>query len=151
MAGESFNSTKFKPEVPDASRVQYLPIAATQTWVRGDWVYNNAGAITLATAASATLLGIAMDDQTTPTTGTDVPIYVGRPGEVFKGRVDADASAVVAGAEVDLVGASGAQMVDVGASATDVFIFLDLLPDETTTAQYAECRVVVNYTKQDLI
>lgn len=150
MAGEGFNAARFRPEVFKAENVQYLPIAASQTWVRGDFVYNNAGAITLATAASATLIGIALDDQSAPATSTLVPIYVA-PLDVYIGRVNADASGVAAGAEVDLVGASGAQMIDVGASATNVLIFQDLLPDETSSAQYALARCRINNTTQDLV
>jgi len=150
MANEGYNSVKFKPECFEAKNVRDLPIAATQTWKRGDFVYNNAGAITLATAASATLLGLAMNDQTTPATSTLVPVYVD-PHGVYVGRVNADASAVAAGAEVDLVGNSAAQMINVGASATDVFVFLSLLPDETSTAAYALARVRINNSKQDMV
>jgi len=150
VAGESFNSTKFKPVSPQGRYVRYLPIAASQTWVRGDFVFNNAGAITLATAASATLLGVAMDDQTTPATSTLVPIYV-EPKALYEGRVDADASGVAAGAEIDLVGASGAQMIDVGASSTNVFVFESLAPDETSSAQYAKAYVRINNSTQDIV
>lgn len=149
MAGESYNKYGFHPESPDA-KISYFPIAASQTWVKGDMLYNNAGAITIAAAATATLLGPAADDQTTPTTGTLVPVYA-NPDEVFIGRADADASSLVAGSEIDLVGATGAQQIDVGASTTDVFVFLSVVEGQTSSSAGALLRVKINETVHDLL
>ena len=149
MAGESYNKYGFTAEDPTA-RISYYPIAAAQTIVPGDMVFNDGGAITLATAASATLLGPCVSVETTPATGTVIGVS-DAPETVFTCRADADVSAAILGGEYDLVGASGAQQLDVGASTTDVLYFLSVVEGQVATAAGCLIRVKINPSKHDLL
>ena len=68
---------------------------------------------------------------------------------IIIGKVDADASAVTIGSQVDLVGLTGAMMIDVGASTTDVFTFLGPLPDQTSDEAEALAMVRITHGKHD--
>ncbi len=150
MAGESYNTAKFRLADGYPSREIELPAAASQTWAKGDFLTLDTGLVALAGAASTELIGIAGDDRTSTTANDEVPVVGSEPDARFVGRADADPSSLVIGDQVDLVGNSGAQMVDVGATATDVFTFIRTLPDETSTAQYAEVLVSITHGKHGL-
>lgn len=143
MAGEGYNKPGFYipdggPEVtPDMGKA-----AASQTWARGDMLARSSGQLIIATATSAALAGPAADDRTSTSANDLVPFY-GKPDQEFVGIVDANATAVEAGALVDIVGTTGAMMIDIGASSYDVITFGRILADQTVTAQYAKalCRI----------
>jgi hypothetical protein len=104
--------------------------------------------VIIAVAGSTSLVGAAADSRTSTTANDLVPVYA-LPDQVFIGKVDADASAVTIGDQVDLVGTTGAMMIDVGASTTDVFTFLGILPDQTTDEAEAYAMVRITHGKHD--
>jgi hypothetical protein len=154
MADEIYNRPGFRPTKADlgGDDIILLPAQVAETWVAGDMLAlsgNTNGSVILATAASTHLIGPAVDARNATAAGELVPVYAD-PDMIFEGLVSANASGLVIGDQVDLIGASGAQLIDVGASATDVFTFLGLLPDETATAARAKAKVRITETKHGL-
>jgi hypothetical protein len=107
--------------------VQRYRVAASQTIAVGDpVVMNSSGLVTVGAAASAQLLGVAAEAITTGGS-VDAEDTIGvfdDPNALFIARGDAATTGQQAliGDEVDLVGSTGAFFVDIGASATDVFV-----------------------------
>jgi len=128
----------------------WLKAAASQTWEKGDMLTKSSGLIALATATSALLCGYAGDDRTSTTANDEVPVVgADDPNLQYIGRADADPSSTLAGAKLDLVGGTGAQMIDIGATTYDVFTFVRQCIDEADV-QYAECVVTITSGKHDL-
>jgi len=152
MANESHNRYGFRlaTAAEEAGNIMHMRAAASQTWVKGDMLDLTSGLVSLATSTSALLLGYAGDDRTSTSAGDRVPVIGIKPGTHFIAIADADPSGLEVGAEIDLVGSSGAQMVDVGASSTDVFTFLGLLPDQTSGAAYSEILVCITSNLHEL-
>lgn len=144
MADQSHNRKGFFPKNPNA-RIEYLPIAASQTLSEGDAVILSSGQVAIGLAASATLCGVVAQDCSSLAAGTLVPVYAD-PYEIFIGLTDADSSSLAVGAEIDLVGATGAMLLDVGASTTDVFKVLRECdePEQDNTAASARWEFVIN-------
>lgn len=132
------NKKGFYPESPNA-HIGYYPIATGQTLTAGDAVILSSGQVAIALANSARLLGVVARDCASLAAGTLVPVY-DDPDTVFIGCADADSSSSTAPSQIDLVGATGAMLLDVGASSTDVFILLNALPDDTTSTALARWR-----------
>jgi hypothetical protein len=156
MAGEGYIRHAFWLADGEEEGRQTLKAAASQTWKRGDMLAldsNTTGAVALATAASTHLIGIAGDDRTSTTAGDLVPVLGTKPFTKFVGRANADPSSLDIGAQVDLVGATAAMMVNVGASSTDVFTFLSVLPvpGQDGDATYTPVVVVITETKHGLV
>lgn len=149
--GVGANTYGFHPKDVDDMHLYYLKAAASQTWVKGDMLYLASGEVTLATAASATLLGAAADAQTDTTAGDLVPVWA-KPFQVFRVRADDDPSSLVTGDKIDLVGASGAQEADVGASTTDVLYFLRIADiDDVTDEAGTYIYVMIAHAKHEFI
>ena len=145
--GQAHNPKGFRPADPTI-KPQYHPEAAAQSFVRGDMTYLVSGLVTVAGAATATLLGPAAADAS-GTTDNPVPVY-SRPNTVFIGRANG-ATALLDGAEIDLVGASGAMEIDEDASSTDVLVCINEIDtDEVATAAGKEYRVIINPAKHQL-
>ncbi len=121
MASQAHNLKGFWP-LDSGAEITYLKVAATQTLTKGDAVILSIGSglVSIGLAASAELCGVIAQDSVLQASGTLVAVYA-NPNEKFIGNADADSSASVAGAYVDLVGATGAMLLDVGLSVTDVF------------------------------
>ena len=146
--GVGANQYGFTPVHVDDQHLIYLKAAASQTWVKGDMLYLNSGEVTLATASSATLLGAAADDRTDTTAGDLVPVWA-KINQIFRCRADADPSSLVTGAEIDIVGGSGEMEADIGASTTDVLVFLKQQSEQANEAG-AFIEVIINQSKHDL-
>jgi hypothetical protein len=107
--------------------VQRYRVAASQTIAVGDPVVMNAsGLVEVGAAASAQLLGVAAEAIVTGGTvsATNTIGVYDDPKALFIALGDASTtgSQALIGDEVDLVGSTGAFLVDIGASATDVFV-----------------------------
>lgn len=121
----------------------WLPIAASQTLTKGDFVILSSGLVQIALANSAELAGVIAADQATPTASTLVPVYAD-PNTVFEIIADADSSGLTAGSAPGIVGTTGAMMLDVGDdNATNVLTCLRVNPDDTNTDAYARWLVKI--------
>jgi hypothetical protein len=142
--------------------VQRYRVAASQTIAVGDPVVMNAsGLVEVGAAASTQLLGVAAEAITTGgSVGvTDTIGVFDDPAALFiaKGDAATTGSQALIGDEVDLVGSTGAFFVDIGASATDVFVvraigaFYDPLLDGTTDYKWTDgLEIVVQINKHTL-
>ena len=139
---QTYNRKGFFPEDAHARKVR-LPIAASQTLSMGDAVILSSGQVAVALAASTSLCGVVAQDCSGLAANTPVAVWAD-PDTVFIGTADADSSSSLAGAEVDLVGATGAMQLDVGASTTDVFKLLSALPDDDTASANARWQTKIN-------
>jgi hypothetical protein len=140
MAGSKYG---FWPADVSNDRVRYLPIKASQTLTRGDAVIISSGQIAIAVAGSAELVGVIARDCASLTAATPVPVYH-RDDHEFECMANADSSSVVLGGEYDLIGATGAMLLNVGASSTDVFVAVRGNPEDTLTDAYARWIVKIN-------
>ena len=135
--GQSHNKYgAFPYDMRQASQgIMWLPIAASQTLTKGDFVILSSGQIAIALATSSELCGVIAQDCASLTAGTLVPVYA-NPETIFEIIADADSSGVTSGAEYDIVGTTGAMMLDVGGSTYDVLVALRQNPDDTNTDAY---------------
>lgn len=105
-------------------RVNEYLCAASQTIAKGDPVVVNAsGLVEVADASSAAITGIAATAVTSSSSGDAILVY-DDPKTVLRGKCDNDSENVqaVVGDEVDLIGSTGAFYVNLGASATNLFV-----------------------------
>lgn len=127
---------RFEKDLGGGNRVpvvEYFPIAATQTWEIGDVIYLSSGAATIGGDALASVLGIAHSNETTPATGTLVPVEVAMPGFVYRATADAAATSHVLAAKTYDINAT-TQTVDVGDNSAGCIIILKTV-DSTTDVQ----------------
>jgi len=134
--GQAENRKGFFPADPEA-RMNYYPIAASQTLAAGDAVILTSNLVDVALDSSAALLGVIARDCSGLAASTMVPVW-DDPDTVFIGTANADSSGVGAGDEVDLVGTTGIMQIDEDASSTDVFKLIAALPDDAPAT--ANCR-----------
>lgn len=118
----------FEPR--DHDNVKQFPLAAAQTIAEGDMcTINTDGLVEIATAGSAKLLGPAARGTAVVNSAAGDKISVHcNPHATFRCLCD-DATEnlqAVVGDEVDLIGTTGAQYVNLGASATDVFVVQEI-------------------------
>jgi hypothetical protein len=157
---QAYNKRGFYPVSKNARPIA-VDVAASQVIAQGDALILDSGEVSIALAGSARIFGFAAEPATTNASGvrtdelgakrpgyTKMRVYPATDGEFFEGVADADSSASLPGAEVDLVGATGAQMIDVGASTTDVFKLVAADPGDAPADAYCRWQFVVN--KPDL-
>lgn len=134
----------FPVDMAQASQgIKWLPIAGSQTLTKGDFVILSSGLVQIALAASATLCGVIAQDCASLTASTLVPVYAD-PDTIFEVIADGDSSAIVAGNVRDIIGATGAMMMDADAQTTDVLKVIRANPDDTTSSSYARWQVRIN-------
>lgn len=149
--GVGANTYGFHPKDVDDQHLIYFNAAASQTWVKGDMLYLNSGKVTLATAASATLLGAAADDRTSTAADEEVPVWA-KPFQIFRVRADDDPSSLVTGDKIDIVGGTGEMEADVGASTTDVLYYIRIADiDQTTNAAGTYIYVMIAHAKHEFV
>jgi hypothetical protein len=141
--GQSNNKYGAWPTDEKRAPITHLPIAASQTLAAGDLVILSSGQIAIAVAGSAELVGVIARDCSSLAANTRVPVYAD-PDTVFEMIANADSSSVTIGGEYDLVGATGAMMINVGASSTDVFTVVRSNADDNTSNAYARWHVKIN-------
>lgn len=118
----------FKPINSRTLRVNLHRVKTGETIAVGDPVELDAdGLIICATASSAKLAGVAAQAVTSAAAGTKIGIY-DDPKQVYLAKADnvSEVLQAVKGDEVDLIGSTGAFLVNLGASATDVFKVVDI-------------------------
>lgn len=112
----------FLPVSSGTLRVNPYTVATGQTIAVGDPVeLNSSGLIIVATATSAALCGVAAEACTSAAAGTRIGVY-DDPKQVYKAKCDTIGELLQAtiGDTVDLVGSTGAFLVNLGASAVNV-------------------------------
>lgn len=137
------NPKGFYPLNPNA-KITYLPVAATQTLSCGDAIILSSGQVAIALANSATLAGVIAQDAVTLTQADLVACWID-PNEEFVGRMDG-ATSKVAGDAIDIIGATGAMMIDADAATTDVLVLKRALdPTESAaTGQRWICKINIH-------
>lgn len=161
---QSDNIKGFWPVNAIAREVYHVPIAASQSIKAGDALAVDTLLADLAVAGDARILGFAAEDATSDASSvrtdeqgaknskTTIAVHLATPGAIFRGCADADASSVGIGSEVDLVGATGAMLLDVGASSTDVFkLIAKESPDDAVATALSRWLFVVNKPAIDVI
>ena len=141
MASQAHNRKGFFPADIGKAKLRRLPVAAAQTLAAGDVVILSSSQVAIGLAGSAELCGVIAEPSVGQAAGTEVMVWAD-PETVFIARTNADTS-VGAGAEVDLVGGTGAMEIDEDASSTDVIVLLGQVdPDETAAAgQRWYCKI----------
>lgn len=112
----------FVPVKSRTCRVNLHTVATGQTIAVGDPVeLNSSGLIIVATATSAALAGVAAEACTSAAAGTKIGIY-DDPKQIYRAKCDTAGEALqaVKGDTFDLVGSTGAFLVNLGASDIDV-------------------------------
>lgn len=111
-----------------------LPVAATQTLVRGDALVMSSGRVAKAGAASGVVVGIMAQDSDGAAGGTLVEVDIVTPEQVWEATATADATAVVlngtltydltAAQLVDVADTTGGSLTIVGLkdSVTNIFV-----------------------------
>lgn len=144
--GQSHNKYGAHPVDVEQARtgIKWLPIAASQTLTKGDFVILSSGLVAIALANSAELCGVIAQDCASLSSGTLVPVYAS-PDTVFEVIADADSSSAVAGNALGIVGTTGAMMLDIGDdNSTDVLTLLRANPSDSTSSAYARWQVKIS-------
>lgn len=151
----------FEPR--DYDKIKRFPVKVGETIAEGDMTTIDAnGLVTIATAASTKLLGPAARGTAivSAVAGTTIDVHCD-PLATFRCKCDnvAENLQATVGDEVDLVGTTGAQYVDLGSSTTDVFVVQEIgafrdptgLADSSTLwSDGAELFVKINNGKHSL-
>lgn len=112
----------FKP-ITKTRMTRYV-VKASETIAVGDPVeIDGDGLLICATASSATLAGVAAEAVTSAASGAVIMVY-DDPKALFLAKCDnvAENLQATVGDEVDLIGSTGAFLVNLGASVTNVFV-----------------------------
>jgi hypothetical protein len=124
--------------------IKWLPIASSQTLTKGDFVILSSGLVTIAAANDAPLAGVIAQDCASLDASTLVPVYAD-PNTKFMVIADAASNGIVSGDVHDIVGSTGAMMLDVGGTTTDVLKVVRHVPcSDDNTAAYARMEVLIN-------
>ena len=154
--GQANNRKGFWPVNAIAREVYHVEIAASETIAPGDAVYIDTLEADIAAAGDARILGFAAETAVSNSSGvrtdamgakdsrTSLAVHLALPGAVFEGVADADSSALGIGSEVDLIGATGAMMIDADASSTDVFTLIQPHPDDAPATALCRWNFLVN-------
>jgi hypothetical protein len=162
----TITATAAQPTVP--GEVRWYPMAASQTFKKGEFLYLNAnGQLAVCAASPAGIAGIAMADAVTcvyntvgmanpvpsgftaTTTNVACPITIAKRGQQFTLNVTTGGSSqVTANSQVakkyNLYVASNIHYCDIG-SATAVFVVDAIAPDNVVGDAYG--RVIVEVTR----
>lgn len=142
--GQTHNRYGAHPVDVASAKIRWLPVAATQTLTKGDFVILSSGLVAIALADSAELVGAIAQDCASLATSTLVPVYAD-PDTEFEVVADADSSAMVAGDAPGIVGTTGAMMLNVADSnATDVLHAIRSNPQDAASSAYARWIVKIN-------
>jgi hypothetical protein len=143
MAKEDYNIYGLIPLHPDKAKIRWLPVAASQTLVRGDPVILSSGQIAVAVSdSSAELVGAMAADSSSATAGTLVPVYAD-PAERFKIRASA-ATAETIGTAYDISGTTGAFECNVAGTSQALLCCWGTVAGDTaaTDGRYLEVQIV---------
>jgi len=144
MAKETYNLYGLVPAYPDKAKIEYYPVATTQTLAKGDPVILSSGQIAVAVSnSSAEICGVMAQASASAAAGTLVAVY-DDPDTVFFARASADASGVAIGAELDLAGTTGAFVVNVAGSTQDLFTFMGVKAGDDNSEVGAHLKVKIN-------
>jgi hypothetical protein len=131
--------------------MDHLPVAASQTIVEGDPLTLSSGVLSLATAASTEIAGVAAGNVTTTAAdeATDLLYYKSTPGNIFVARGDAATSTINEGAKPGIRTSGGYWYIDIGDdNATNIANVMGKMPgdDETDATYYGRIYFVWNRT-----
>jgi hypothetical protein len=139
-----------------------FPLAATQTFKKGELVYKIAatGQITVCAANAACVFGMAAEDATSGTAGQyDVLVDVILPGCILEGNIynDTAASAVctdvlAATGLVELATSSNKTVFDMTANAAPFARIIERIEEDSATDIYprVRCAVISTYLQTDI-
>jgi len=138
------NTVKAKSWLPGFSVAYTLTDAPAQiVWrtvgavalKKGDSVVLGANLLTIGLSNSPLLYGVCLADGDV---GDEIPVAVADTNTVFVGQADAVTSGVTAPHVCDIVGGTGAQLVDIGSDTEKVINILRLVPGDDT-ADATDC------------
>lgn len=120
--------------------IKKLPVAASQTLVKGDVVVMSSGKVAKGGAAVGEVVGVMAEASASAAAGTLVEVKIAMPWQVWRATATADASSVVRdGTETyDL---TSAQLVDVADTTGGSLQIVDIDPDVNTSIyiQFMSC------------
>ena len=129
--GQAENPYGFWP-CDDDAKLRQFPEATSQTFAAGDAVYLASGAVTIATAATTEILGVAAMPSS-GTAGTQISVWH-RDDTEFYGRASG-ANDVEEGTYCDIEGTTGEMQLNENATSTNVALIVNRVNnDEVTTA-----------------
>jgi len=137
----TITATRGVPTVP--GEIRWFPMAASQTFKRGQFVFlNESGLLEVCAAAPGGIAGMAECDATEASGGSDTtlsvacPVTLAKRGQQFTLNVSNGASTLVTsnvqvGHQADLYVADNICYADYGSQSTLVFVVDDIAPDNT--------------------
>lgn len=129
--------------------------AASQTITQGDFIIDNgSGRGAIALANSPALLGVAAATVVTTAAdeATDIPFYPAKLGAQFVGYCENTPTETMRGMFTDIIGATGAMMIDDNASTTDVLQFIRAYEEEAAMGARSPAIVAVHLSQyQDTV
>jgi hypothetical protein len=146
----TITATAGRPTTP--GEIRWFPMAATQTFKRGEFVYlNNSGLLTVCASDPAGIAGMAMADAVdcgggTTTTGVACPVTLAKRGQQFTLNCTSAGSAqvtgnIMLGHQAGLYVASNIHYCDYGDQSNRVFVIDDIAQDNVLGDTYG--RVIV--------
>ncbi len=140
---QSNNKYGFWPASGRHARITYLPVKASQTLAVGDAVILSSNQVAIALYDSAELCGVMAQPAASLDAGTMVAVYAD-PDTYFEAIADADSSSVEPGDKIDIVGGTGAMMLDADATSTNVMCVLRGNVEDTDSSAYARWLVKID-------
>jgi len=120
--------------------IRKLPVAASQTLVKGDALIMSSGQLAKAGAASGEIVGVAAQDSTLAAAGTLIEVYIAMPWQVWRATATADATSVVRNG-TEAYDLTSAQLVDVADTTGGSLQIVDIDADVNTSIyiQFMSC------------
>ena len=122
--------------------IKDLPLAGSQTIVKGDLLDGASGFLALAADATPNIIGIAMEAATSSTEGDLLKVAVLSDTHVIRGTADADATAIRFGATTYDINVT-TQTLDVGDSSAGCLQVVGVdVPAGSSGGLTVDCRVI---------
>ena len=139
----------FRPYNAEAGKITHVRIDSTTAFVRGDPLVQDSSSpkrLALATASSSFIDAVAACNSTGLTDGDLAPVHLCTPGAQFVGRTDG-ATTIGILEQCDIIGASGAVMLNPDATSTNVARFIKIGMDGDAAGS-AGASMVVSFTQR---
>ena len=144
------------PTIP--GEIRWYPMAVSQSFKRGEFVYlNESGQITVCASDPTVIAGMAMADaadcaggSTVTTTNIACPITLAKRGQQFTVHANTATANTMCGDQFGLVVASNLHQVDISDVTNKRFIVDAIAPEDTVTDTYGRLIVEVVGTRSQL-
>lgn len=111
-----------------------MPVASSETLVKGDAVILSSGLVSIALYDSGTILGVMAEDSTTQATNTLVKVYAASQCNIFEGQCSGTFSRAIGGTSVDIEGATSVMEINENLTNTQVVRVIGWNPNDSVAA-----------------